>query len=105
MIEVYEDKAYVAEYKRQHSLSEDEHEEWWDESKDIIALVTGVNEDRIYQKVRKRKENRLDQYQKSDEKGEEFVVTGERIKIYCQPKRLFRHRFIFRPQAYKRAGS
>jgi len=81
MIEVYEDKAYVAEYKRQHGLSEDEHQEWWDESKNIIALVTGVNEDRIYQKVRKRKENRLDQYQKSDEKGEEFVVTENGLKF------------------------
>jgi len=81
MIELYEDKAYVAEYKRQHSLSEEEHEDWWAKSRAIIASVTGIKQENIFQKVRKRKENRLDQYQKWDETKQEFIVAENGLKF------------------------
>ncbi len=81
LIEVYEDKCYVAEYKRQHDLSEEEHERWWSNSKQIITEVTGISEEKIYQKLRKRKEGRLNQYQKTAEVKQEFVVQENGLQF------------------------
>jgi 23S rRNA (cytosine1962-C5)-methyltransferase len=74
LIEIYESKLYVAEYKRNHSMNEEEHEEWWHECREIMSNITGVNADEIYIKSRQRKENRQGQYQKLDEKKNEFIV-------------------------------
>ena len=81
MIEVYEDKLYVAEYKRQHQLSDEAYEAWWQGSKAVLTAVTGIEEENIFQKLRKRKESRLDQYQKNAEAREEFVVQEHNLKF------------------------
>jgi 23S rRNA (cytosine1962-C5)-methyltransferase len=75
IMEVYEDKLYVSEYQRKHQLSYDEHEQWLKESQKVMAEVLGIAEESIFIKLRKRKENRQDQYQKVDERKNEFVVS------------------------------
>ena len=47
-----------------------------------MAEVIGVAEDAIYIKLRKRKENRLDQYQKLEEEKAEFVVSEGGLKFW-----------------------
>lgn len=74
IIERYGDKLYVSEYKRRHGMEEEEHEAWLQACKGIMSEVTGVAGEDIYTKLRKRKEGRLDQYQKVDERKSEFVV-------------------------------
>jgi len=74
IIEKYEDKLYVSEYKRQHGLDEEQHAAWLQGCKSVMVEVTGVAEENIFVKLRKRKENRLDQYQKLEEAKVEFVV-------------------------------
>lgn len=74
LIECYEGRVYIAEYKRKHSLSESEYENWWEGCKQIIAGVTGIKEEYFYFKLRKRKENRQDQYQKVNEEKNEFII-------------------------------
>lgn len=74
MIERYEDKLYVSEYKRRHGMEDEEHEAWLEACKTIMCEVIGVAEGDIFIKLRKRKEGRLDQYQKIDERKSEFVV-------------------------------
>ncbi len=74
VIEQYEDKLYVSEYKRQHPLSDEAHEQWLEWSKEVMAEVIGVQKEHIFLKVRKRKEGRLDQYQKVDEAKAEYIV-------------------------------
>jgi len=64
IIEVYEDKLYVSEYKRRHHLSEEEHETWLEQCMDIMTDVTGIAKTNIYTKLRQRKEGRGGQYQK-----------------------------------------
>lgn len=81
IIEKYEDKLYVSEYKRKHTLNEDEHDEWLDECKVVMSEVTGVGVGDIFIKMRKRKEGRLDQYQKLDESKTEFVVQESGLKF------------------------
>src|SRR5215218_6978228 len=66
IIELYEDKLYVSEYKRQHNMSEEEHSVWWRKSKEIMTEVIGVTGGNIFLKLRQRKEGRLGQYQKLD---------------------------------------
>ena len=81
LIEVYGDKLYVAEYKRRHDLSDDEYDDWWTGSKRIIAAVTGIPQEAIFQKMRKRKEDRLDQYQKTNETRLEFIVKESDLQF------------------------
>jgi 23S rRNA (cytosine1962-C5)-methyltransferase len=74
LIEIYEERLYVAEYKRRHNLTDEEHVQWWQECKKILTEITSVNENEIYLRTRQRKGNRKDQYQKLDEKRNEFLV-------------------------------
>ena len=46
-IEIYEQNVYVAEYKRRHGMSEDEHDEWMSRSLILICEVLKVSEKNI----------------------------------------------------------
>jgi 23S rRNA (cytosine1962-C5)-methyltransferase len=74
IIELYDDKLYVSEYKRRHSLSDEQYEEWLEECKKIMVEVLEVGEENIFLKMRQRKEGRQGQYQKVDEAKNEFIV-------------------------------
>jgi 23S rRNA (cytosine1962-C5)-methyltransferase len=74
IIDMYEDKVYLSEYKARHQLTEEQHEAWLQKSIQAIAKVTQVNESNIYVKQRKRKTGRQDQYQKTGEEMEFFTV-------------------------------
>ena len=74
IIDVYNDKIYLAEYRAKHNLTEEEHELWLNESLNIISKVTNVPDEKIYLKERKRKTERTDQYQKTGEEKEFFTV-------------------------------
>jgi 23S rRNA (cytosine1962-C5)-methyltransferase len=75
LIELYEGKLYVSEYKRNHSMGDEEHTLWLEKSREILSEVLGVSNDDIFLKLRQRKEGRLGQYQKLDQRKNEFVVT------------------------------
>jgi 23S rRNA (cytosine1962-C5)-methyltransferase len=81
VIEFYEDRLHVAEYRRNHQLSEEEHNQWLQQCKSVMADVLSVQEVDIFMKLRKRKEDRLDQYQKLDETKNEFVVIENGLKF------------------------
>jgi 23S rRNA (cytosine1962-C5)-methyltransferase len=73
-IEFYGDKLYVAEYKRRHGLTEDEHDSWMEESIELISSILSVDNSNIFLKLRQRKPGRLGQYQKFDQVQHEFTV-------------------------------
>jgi 23S rRNA (cytosine1962-C5)-methyltransferase len=81
IIEIYEDNLYVSEYKRRHSLDEAQHEEWLEQCKQIMSEVTGIQSFSIFIRLRKRKEGRLDQYQKLDEEKHEMIVHENGLKF------------------------
>lgn len=80
-IEFYSDKLYVAEYKRRHNMTEEEHDEWMENSLEIICDVLAVAKENIFLKLRQRKPGRLGQYQKFDEVQHEFVVEENGLKF------------------------
>ena len=74
LIEIYETRVYVSEYKRKHDLSDEEHDQWWEQCRKIISEMLKVDENDIFLKLRQRKESRLGQYQKVDTRKTEFIV-------------------------------
>ena len=80
-IEIYEQNVYVAEYKRRHGMSDDEHDEWIGQSMSVICEVLKVAEESIYLKLRQKKQGRLGQYQKTAERRSEFVVEENGLKF------------------------
>lgn len=80
-IEVYENKLYVAEYKRRHNLTEDDHDAWIQESINIMCDITEVPHNEVYLKLRQRKPGRLGQYQQLDKQQEEFVVRENGLRF------------------------
>lgn len=80
-IEIYENNLYVAEYNRRHGMSEEEHDEWVEESLKVMSDVLQVPSGNIFLKLRQRKPGRLGQYQKFDEVQHEFVVHENGLKF------------------------
>ncbi|MES2880997.1 MAG: class I SAM-dependent methyltransferase [Bacteroidota bacterium] len=81
IIEVYEDKLYVSEYQRRHSLTEERHEAWLNESVKVMTEVSGIAQENIFIKTRRRKQGRLDQYQKLNEDSDEIVVQENGLQF------------------------
>ncbi|MFL5808314.1 MAG: class I SAM-dependent methyltransferase [Flavisolibacter sp.] len=81
MIEFYEDKLYVAEYKRRHGFTDDEHNEWLNECRNLMSAVLNVVPENIFIRTRQRKEGRLGQYQKLKEEKDEFIVHENQLKF------------------------
>lgn len=80
-IEYYGDKLYVAEYKRRHGMTDEEHDVWMEESLAVIMEVLSVSKENIFLKLRQRKPGRLGQYQKYDEVQHEFEVEENGLKF------------------------
>lgn len=80
-IEFYGDKLYVAEYRRRHGMTEEEHDTWMEKSLAVIAAVLRVSRDNIFLKLRQRKPGRLGQYQKYDKVQHEFEVEENGLKF------------------------
>lgn len=80
-IEYYGDKLYVAEYKRRHGMTEEEHDKWLQQSVDTISSVLNISPANIFLKLRQRKAGRLGQYQKTDQVQHEFEVEENGLKF------------------------
>ncbi|MCZ2223104.1 MAG: class I SAM-dependent methyltransferase [Chitinophagales bacterium] len=80
-IELYENKIYLAEYVRRHKMTEDEHETWLEKCIEVIVKIIGIRDENVYIKQRKRKSNRHDQYEKTDDKKDFFVVEENGLKF------------------------
>jgi 23S rRNA (cytosine1962-C5)-methyltransferase len=80
-IEFYGDRLYVAEYKRRHGMTEEEHDEWMEQTIALISEVLSVSKENIHLKLRQRKAGRLGQYQKLDEAKHEFVVLENGLQF------------------------
>jgi 23S rRNA (cytosine1962-C5)-methyltransferase len=73
-IDFYADHLYVAEYKRNHGMSDEAHEVWIMKCKEVMSAALSIEMANIFVKMRMRKPGRLGQYQKLDEAKNEFEV-------------------------------
>jgi 23S rRNA (cytosine1962-C5)-methyltransferase len=80
-VEIYEQKIYVAEYKRRHGMDEDEHDEWMKRSIIVICEILKINDKNIFLKLRQKKPGRFGQYQKTGGKQSEFIVQENKLKF------------------------
>ena len=76
-IDRYEDRLYVAEYKRRHGMDDEQHSRWLEQSVQVMADVLEVPVDQIYSKLRQRKPGRKGQYQKTAEEAGDFFQVKE----------------------------
>lgn len=80
-IEFYGNKLYVAEYKRRHGMTEEEHDQWLQQSLDVISEVLQTGPEDIFLKLRQRKAGRLGQYQKAESQKAEFQVEENGLQF------------------------
>ena len=73
-IELYEDKVYLAEYKRRHGMTDEEHIAWLESCLPVITEVLCIPDERIFFRQRQRKAGRYGQYEKLNSEQEFFVV-------------------------------
>ncbi len=74
-VEIYGDKIYMAEYKRHHGMTEEQHETWLHNCLPVISDILAIPEENIYLRQRQRKEGRYGQYEKLKDEQEFFIVT------------------------------
>jgi 23S rRNA (cytosine1962-C5)-methyltransferase len=73
-IEFYEDKLYLAEYKRRHGMTDEEHLAWLEDCLPVITEVLGTPDEKIFFRQRQRKAGRYGQYEKLNSEQEFFIV-------------------------------
>ena len=73
-IELYEDKIYLAEYRRRHGMTDEEHDSWLEDCLPVIIEILEIPDDRIYFRQRQRKAGRQGQYEKLSSEQEFFTV-------------------------------
>ena len=74
-IDLYEDHVHAAEYRRNHTLTEDQHRDWLQQSRHCISQVLGVAAEHIFIKQRAVISDRREQYQHFAKAGVTTVVT------------------------------
>ncbi len=74
-IDLYENHVHVAEYRRNHSLTEAEHQSWLTNSCFCISRVLGIPVDNIHVKQRNVIADRRDQYRHDDKGGTQLIVS------------------------------
>ena len=81
-IEFYGDRLYVAEYKRRHGMSEEEHDIWMEHCIGLMSEILSVVKKNIFLKLRQRKPGRLGQYQRLGIAKNEIIVEESGLKFY-----------------------
>jgi len=73
-IDYYEGAVHASEYKRRHGMEENEHEQWKENCKEIIAQELDMSKENVFIKTRQRKEGKQGQYDKFDETKQEKII-------------------------------
>lgn len=81
LIENYDGRLAVSEYKRRHGLTDEEHADWLQACVAIMSQVTGIGKESIFLRLRQRKDHRDSQYQKLAAEKTEFVVAENGLKF------------------------
>ncbi len=85
-IDVYHDHIYVAEYKRNHTLTPEDHKEWLRNCRFVISQVTQRDLQSIFFRERKVIEDRNQQYNKLGEEKQEIIVEENGYKFIVNLK-------------------
>jgi 23S rRNA (cytosine1962-C5)-methyltransferase len=81
-IDVYEDKICLSEYRAKHTLTPEEYADWQEGMIAIVVSVTGIPDEMIFTKERRRKADRFSQYQKTNDEKEFYEVQESGLKFW-----------------------
>jgi 23S rRNA (cytosine1962-C5)-methyltransferase len=73
-VDFYEGKLCVSEYRAKHGMTEEEHQEWLEGTIQVLSEVLQIDDANIFTKERRRKTDRLSQYEKTAEEKVFFEV-------------------------------
>ncbi len=85
-IDLYGDFVYVAEYKRNHPLSEEDHKNWLRISLHTMCEALECDPSKIFLKERKVIDERINQYTKLNASKEEMIVEENGYKFIINLK-------------------
>jgi len=74
IIEIYADKVYASEYRSRHRLDDLEYRQWYEGSIRVMEEVLQVSKENIFCKLREPKDHRQDQYVRTAQSKQEFVI-------------------------------
>lgn len=74
IIEIYADKVYASEYRSRHRLDDLEYRQWYEGSIRVMEEVLQVSQENIFCKLREPKDHRQDQYVRTAQSKQEFVI-------------------------------
>jgi len=80
-IEWYDGVIHAAEYKRKHGMEDEEHDQWLQACRALLATIVEIPEEGIFMKERQRKAGRKGQYEKFDEQKTERIVSEDGLKF------------------------
>lgn len=80
IIDLYEGRAHVAEYEREHSRSAAQQADWWDLMRSTIAREAGIAPSMVFSKEKHRQRG-LTQHEKQDDTNQTFVVQEANLKF------------------------
>lgn len=80
-IDLYASHVHVAEYRRNHTLTEEQHRDWLQASRQCISSVLGIATDHIHIKERAVISDRREQYQHFAKTGTTLVVSEHGAKF------------------------
>ena len=80
-IEWYDGVMHAAEYKRKHGMEDEEHDQWLQACRALLATIVEIPEEGIFMKERQRKAGRQGQYEKFDEQKTERIVSEDGLKF------------------------
>lgn len=82
-IDRYEDNLHIAEYKANHRMTDEEHDEWLEACMQVISETLQTSHEQIYLKERRRLSRRTEQYEKVSVESKKVVVheQGLRFKV------------------------
>ena len=80
-IELYGEQVYLSEYKRQHRLTEEQHERWLLNVQEVVGEVLQVPVDRVHAKLRQRKAGKQGQYQKTGDERQFLEVEENGLRF------------------------
>ncbi|MCE3282945.1 MAG: methyltransferase protein, partial [Chitinophagaceae bacterium] len=80
-IELYDNRVYLAEYRRRHGMDEAAHEEWLSSCMEVVSRILSVPKERIFDRQRKKMDHRSEQYEKLNVQQEFFTVEENGLKF------------------------
>jgi 23S rRNA (cytosine1962-C5)-methyltransferase len=80
-IDRYEDNLHIAEYKANHRMTDEEHDEWLEACMAVISETLQTPRNQIYLKERRRLSRRTEQYEKVSIESKTAVVQEHGLKF------------------------